>query len=106
MNSEQLRIVDSLRAHSDLSDVAWAEVRKEISARGLERASQTARLQVATAMLKAREVYKGDYVGHPFRGNQYSDASGASTGGAGASATLRRTLRSPLRAVVMLAKRP
>lgn len=30
-------------------------------------------------------VEKGDYVGHPFRGNQYSDASGASTGGAGGS---------------------
>ena len=28
-------------------------------------------------------VAKGDYVGHPFRGNQWSDASGASTGGAG-----------------------
>jgi len=27
-------------------------------------------------------VEKGDYVGHPFRGNQYADASGASTGGA------------------------
>lgn len=30
-------------------------------------------------------VEKGDYVGHPFRGNQWTDASGASTGGAGAA---------------------
>lgn len=106
MNGEQLRIVDSLRAHSDLSDAAWQEVRKEVSARGLENASQTARLQIATAMLKARDVYKGDYVGHPFRGNQWSDASGASTGGAGANATLRRTQRNPQKAEAMLAKRP
>lgn len=28
-------------------------------------------------------VFKGDYVGHPFRGNQWSDSGGASTGGAG-----------------------
>lgn len=28
-------------------------------------------------------VAKGDYVGHPFRGNQWSDSSGAATGGAG-----------------------
>ena len=31
----------------------------------------------------ARDVVKGDYDGHPFRGNQYADASGAGTGGAG-----------------------
>lgn len=30
-------------------------------------------------------VAKGDYVGHPFRGNQWSDSSGATTGGAGGS---------------------
>jgi hypothetical protein len=30
-------------------------------------------------------VTKGDFVGHPFRGNQWSDASGASTGGASES---------------------
>lgn len=28
-------------------------------------------------------VAKGDYVGHPFRGNQHTDASGASRGGSG-----------------------
>lgn len=33
----------------------------------------------------ARAVVKGDYDGHPFRGNQWSDASGSSTGGAGAA---------------------
>lgn len=32
----------------------------------------------------ARDVSKGDYVGHPFRGNQWTDASGAGRGGAGA----------------------
>jgi hypothetical protein len=30
-------------------------------------------------------VAKGDYVGHPFRGNQWTDASGASRGGASSS---------------------
>jgi hypothetical protein len=32
------------------------------------------------------QVIKGDYVGHPFRGNQWSDASGASTTGGETSA--------------------
>lgn len=32
---------------------------------------------------KAAIMAKGDYVGHPFRGNQWSDSSGASTGGVG-----------------------
>lgn len=105
MSSEQLRIVDSLRAHSDLDDASWAEVRKQIAAHGLESATQSARIQIATAMLKARAVIKGDYDGHPFRGNQYSDASGAGTGGSSASATTQRILRSP-KAEVMLAKRP
>lgn len=34
---------------------------------------------------EAARLAKGDYIGHPFRGNQWSDSSGASTGGAGAS---------------------
>lgn len=101
---EQLRIVDSLRRFSDVDDATWAEVRKQISAHGLEGASHSARMQVATAMLKAR-VAKGDYVGHPFRGNQWTDASGASREGS-ASATIRRVLRRPDRAKLMLAKRP
>lgn len=37
-------------------------------------------------------VAKGDYVGHPFRGNQYADASGASRGGAGGPRNYRRPL--------------
>jgi hypothetical protein len=32
------------------------------------------------------DVIKGDYVGHPFRGNQWSDASGASQGMSGLAA--------------------
>lgn len=35
---------------------------------------------------KAAAIFKGDYDGHPFRGNQHSDSSGASQGGAGGSA--------------------
>lgn len=31
---------------------------------------------------KAALMAKGDYVGHPFRGNQFADSSGTSTGGA------------------------
>jgi len=81
---EELRVVDSLRVYSDLDDVSWASVRKEVTMHGLQKASQTARLQIASAMLKARDdVAKGDFVGHPFRGNQYADSSGASTGLAG-----------------------
>lgn len=81
---EQLRIVDSLHEHSDVSDDAWASVRKDVEQHGIEGASVTARQQIAVAMLKARDaISKGDYVGHPFRGNQWGDSSGASTGGAG-----------------------
>lgn len=104
MSSEQLRIVDSLRAHSDLDDASWAEVRKQVAAHGLESATQSARIQIATAMLKARAVIKGDYDGHPFRGNQYSDASGAGTGGA--SGTIERVLAAPRSAKAMLVDRP
>jgi hypothetical protein len=32
--------------------------------------------------ISADDVLKGDYVGHPFRGNQWTDASGAGAGGA------------------------
>lgn len=105
MFDEQLRIVDSLRPYSDLDDVAWAEVRKQVSASGLEGASHTARVQIATAMLKARTVAKGDYEGHPFRGNQWTDASGVGREGS-ASGVARRILENPRRAKVMLAKRP
>lgn len=34
---------------------------------------------------KAASVAKGDFDGHPFRGNQWADSSGAGRGGAGAS---------------------
>lgn len=82
--AEQLIIVDSLVEHSDVTSDAWALVRKEVERHGLEGASVTARQQIAVAMLKARQmISKGDYVGHPFRGNQWSDSSGATTGGAG-----------------------
>ena len=36
-----------------------------------------------------QDVLKGDFVGHPFRGNQWSDASGASSALAGSSETQR-----------------
>ncbi len=104
MYEEQLRIIDSLRAYSELNNSAWSEVRTQISAQGLEGASLTARRQVAVAMLKAHLV-KGDYVGHPFRGNQWSDSSGASQGG-GASAIISRVLNQKGSAKLMLTKRP
>lgn len=104
MYEEQLRIIDSLRTHSDLNDSAWLEIRKQISAEGLEGASNTARTQVAIAMLKA-QVVKGDYDGHPFRGNQWSDSSGASQGG-GASAVISGVLNQKGSAKLMLTKRP
>lgn len=38
-----------------------------------------------------QDVLKGDFVGHPFRGNQWSNASGASTGATGSAATFETT---------------
>lgn len=37
------------------------------------------------------QVTKGDYQGHPFRGNQWSNASGSSTGATGSAATFKTT---------------
>jgi hypothetical protein len=104
MINEQLRIVDSLRPYSDLPDNVWQEVRKEIERVGLEGANQSARRQVATAMLKAR-VAKGDYEGHPFRGNQWSDSTGASSDGSGASGQIKESLGKLGNAAKRLVKR-
>lgn len=42
------------------------------------------RVLITKAMQQFQQgVAKGDYVGHPFRGNQYTDASGAGRGGSG-----------------------
>lgn len=104
MINEQLRIVDSLRPYSDLPDNVWQEVRKEIERVGLEGASHSARRQVATAMLKAR-VLKGDFDGHPFRGNQWSDSTGASSDGSGASGQIKESLGKVGSAAKRLVKR-
>ena len=77
MRDEELRIVDSLKDYASVDAVTWGSVRKEIETRGLAEASVSARQQIAAAMIKARlSVVKGDYDGHPFRGNQWGDATG------------------------------
>lgn len=42
-------------------------------------------LDLFDVALLDEDVLKGDYVGHPFRGNQWTDASGVSRGGAGST---------------------
>ena len=78
MRDEELRIVDSLKDYASVDAVTWGSVRKEIETHGLADASVSARQQIAAAMIKARLSFtKGDFVGHPFRGNQWGDATGS-----------------------------
>ena len=43
--------------------------------------------------ISADDVLKGDYVGHPFRGNQWADSTGASTSGATSSAEIKEPVK-------------
>lgn len=101
----ELRIVDSLRPYSTLDDATWQIVRKEIERKGVEASSVSARRALASAMLKAQAVRKGDYVGHPFRGNQWTDSSGAGRDSS-ASGIVRDLKSGDKSAKAMLVKRP
>lgn len=83
------KAMDVLRRTSlaDIPDGEFAELVVAVNkAGGVAATRGLPRVLIAAAVQKFNDgVAKGDYVGHPFRGNQYSDASGASTGGAGGS---------------------
>ena len=104
MFEHELRIVDSLRPYSSLDDATWQIVRKEIARVGVESSSVSARRALASAMLKAQDMRKGDYEGHPFRGNQWTDSSGAGRESAASAAV--RDAQSGGSAKAMLVKRP
>lgn len=81
------RALEVLRATS-LADLPQEEFQELVDAvkkaGGIKRSTGLARVLITKAVLRFQEgVAKGDYVGHPFRGNQHTDASGASRGGAG-----------------------
>lgn len=83
------KAMDVLRRTSlaDTPDGEFAELVVAVNkAGGVAATRGLPRVLIAAAVRKFNDgVAKGDYVGHPFRGNQYSDASGASRGGAGGS---------------------
>lgn len=88
INETKHQIDMSSRPHLEGPDVAFA--RKH----NLAMRTQLARLEtVKTRMEDAEilsvtdEVEKGDFVGHPFRGNQWTDSSGAGSGSAAGGAS-------------------
>lgn len=87
-DAETLRI---LRA-TTLADTSVSEFNEIVNAvnkaGGIVKTDGIWRLLITKAVKEYTQgVLKGDYVGHPFRGNQHSDASGASRGGAGGPRT-------------------
>lgn len=69
-------------ADMDVED--FSEIVEAVNkAGGIVKSNGLPRVLIAKAIAAYQEGFaKGDYVGHPFRGNQYADASGASRGGA------------------------
>ncbi len=87
-DAETLRI---LRA-TTLADTSVSEFNEIVNAvnkaGGIVKTTGLWRMLISKAIKQHQDgVAKGDYVGHPFRGNQHSDASGASRGGAGGPRT-------------------
>ena len=83
-DAETLRV---LRATS-LADASESEFNEIVGAvnkaGGIVKTTGLWRMLISKAIQQHQDgVAKGDYVGHPFRGNQHADASGASRGGAG-----------------------
>lgn len=87
-DTETLRV---LRATS-LADTSVPEFNEIVNAvnksGGIAQTTGLWRMLISKAIKEHRDGFeKGDFVGHPFRGNQHSDSSGASRGGAGGSRT-------------------
>lgn len=81
------RALEVLRATS-LADLPQEEFQELVDAvkkaGGIKASNGLPRVLITKAIHEFNEgVAKGDYVGHPFRGNQHTDASGASRGGSG-----------------------
>lgn len=87
-DAETLRV---LRA-TTLADTSVSEFNEIVNAvnkaGGIVKTTGLWRMLISKAIKQHQDgVAKGDYVGHPFRGNQHADASGASRGGAGGPRT-------------------
>jgi len=66
----------------------------------IKEAAQSRRMVWTADDLLVLKVEKGDYVGHPFRGNQWTDASGASRSGASGGDIGIRASGSPTKEIV------
>lgn len=87
-DAETLRV---LRATS-LADTSESEFNEIVGAvnksGGIVKTTGLWRMLISKAIQQHQDgVAKGDFVGHPFRGNQHSDTSGTSRGGAGGPRT-------------------
>lgn len=83
------QVLDTLRS-TTLANMAiddFNEIVDDVNmAGGVQKVSGLSRVLIEKALRDLREgVAKGDYVGHPFRGNQHTDSSGAGRGAAGAA---------------------
>lgn len=95
-NDGTAKVLETLRATSaeTISQDDWNDVVKAVNVAGgiNKNLRGFARVTLAKAVTDYNEgVLKGDYVGHPFRGNQHASSSGATRGGASASGGVNRT---------------
>jgi hypothetical protein len=97
-NDGTAKVLETLRATSaeTITQDDWNDVVKAVNVAGgiNKNLRGFARVTLAKAVTDYNEgVLKGDYVGHPFRGNQHASSSGASRGGASASASGKQSMK-------------
>jgi hypothetical protein len=97
-NDGTAKVLETLRATSaeTISSKDWNDVVKAVNEAGGINKNLIGfpRVTLAKAVAQYNEgVLKGDYVGHPFRGNQHADSSGSGRGGAGASASGKQSMK-------------
>jgi hypothetical protein len=97
-NDGTAKVLETLRATSaeTISSEDWNDVVKAVNEAGGINKNLIGfpRVTLAKAVAQYNEgVLKGDFVGHPFRGNQHADSSGSSSGGASASASGKQSMK-------------
>ncbi len=75
----------------DKAGIPYEVIRYEVKPDGTVRSPKEDPPSVEKARLRFTAVLKGDYVGHPFRGNQWMTAEGQSRGGTQAAAAAEST---------------
>ena len=87
INQNVLRMIKASDVGKMLSSADMALLETELETVPAQRVGGWLGEQIAKAA--RQQMAKGDFTGHPFRGNQWSDSSGAGSGGASGSAVGR-----------------